>query len=292
MARAAAKRKPKTPHHDDAYRKKHKDSGGQRYEDTLFFSRIRKQAKWVFVLLILAFGLGFVLFGVGSSNLGGLSDVFSGIGGGGSGTPSVDKPLKRTQKDPKDAKAWNDLATAYDLKGDYVLAIPAWETYVQLRPKDADGLTRLATDYEQQFSAQTNDAALAQAEAQTAQSSSFGPPPTSPLGRALGNTPDPIGSAVSQAANTRFNDALSARQVTATQLVGVYQKLAKVQPADSGTQFQLAQAAENAGDSAAAIAAYKSFLKLAPDDLNAAQAKARLKALQAQATASASSSGG
>ena len=83
MARAAAKRKPPARHHDDAYRKKHKDSGGQRYEDTLFFTRIRKQAKWVFVLLIVAFGLGFVLFGVGSSNLGGLSDIFNGISGGG-----------------------------------------------------------------------------------------------------------------------------------------------------------------------------------------------------------------
>src|SRR3954454_23605910 len=171
MARAAAKRKPRTPHHDDAYRKKHKDSGGARYEDTLFFNRIRKQAKWVFVLLIVAFGLGFVLFGVGSSNLGGLSDIFNGISGGG-GSPSIDKPLKRTQQNPKDAKAWNDLATAYDLKGDYVAAIPAWETYVQLRPKDADGITRLATDYEQQFAAQTNDAALAQQQAQSAQSTS------------------------------------------------------------------------------------------------------------------------
>lgn len=292
MARAAAKRKPKTPHHDDAYRKKHKDSGGQRYEDTLFFNRIRKQAKWVFVLLILAFGLGFVLFGVGSSDLGGLSDIFNGIGGSGNGTPSIEKPLKRTQENPKDAQAWNDLASAYDLKGDYASAIPAWEAYVKLRPKDADGLTRLGTDYEQQFAAQTDDAILAQQEAQSAVATSFGPPPTSPLGRALASTPDPIGSAISESANTRFNTALSARQATATQLVGVYLKLGKVQPTDSGTQFQLAQAAENAGNTETAVAAYRQFLKLAPDDLNAAQAKARLKALLAQSTASAPSPAG
>src|SRR6478736_5031794 len=174
MARAAAKRKP-APRHDDAYRKKHKDSGGQRYEDTLFFNRIRKQAKWVFVLLIVAFGLGFVLFGVGSSNLGGLSDVFNGIRGGG-GNPSVDKPLKRTQQNPKDAVAWKDLATAYDAKQDYQSAIPAWEQYTTLRPKDDAGLQALAGDLQQQFDAQTNDAALAQNQAQNAGSTSFGPP--------------------------------------------------------------------------------------------------------------------
>jgi tetratricopeptide (TPR) repeat protein len=291
MARAAAKRKP-APRHDDAYKRKHKDSGGQRYEDQLFFNRLRKQAKWVFVLLILAFGLGFVLFGVGSSNLGGLSDVFNGIRGGGSGTPSVDKPLKRTQENPKDAQAWNDLATAYDLRGDYKAAIPAWEAYIRLRPKDADALQRLATDYEQQFSTQTNEAAIAQAQAQEAQPTSFGPPSDSPLGRALASQTDPIGSAISQEANIRFNQAYSERQATAGQLVGVYQKLAKLQPTESGVQFQLAQAAENAGNTAVAITAYRQFVKLAPDDLNAPQAKARLQALQAQATASSSGSAG
>lgn len=285
MARAAAKRKP-VQRHDDAYRKKHKDSGGQRYEDTLFFSRMRKQTKWVFAVLAVIFALTFVLFGVGSSVGGsGLADIFNGIRGAG-GNPSIDKPLKATQENPKDAKAWNDLATAYDLKGEYITAIPAWETYVSLRPKDEDGLTRLATDYEQQFSSQTNDAALAQAVAQQAQPTTFGPPSDSPLGRALGAQKDPIGTAISDSASTNFSTAMQARSATAAKLVGVYQKLAKVQPAESGVQFQLALAAENAGNTAVAITAYQRFLKLAPDDLNAPQAKARLKALQAQSSTS------
>src|SRR6266550_7587105 len=104
MARAAAKRRQPTHHHDD--KRRHKDSGGQRFEDTLFFNRLRKRAKWVFVLLTLAFALGFVLFGVGSSNVSGLSDIFNGIRGGGSGQPSVSKALKETQEDPKNAQAW------------------------------------------------------------------------------------------------------------------------------------------------------------------------------------------
>ena len=32
-------------------------------EDTMFFPRLRRHAKWMFVLLALVFGLGFVIFG-------------------------------------------------------------------------------------------------------------------------------------------------------------------------------------------------------------------------------------
>jgi hypothetical protein len=280
MARAAAKRRQPTRHHDD--RRRHKDSGGQRFEDTLFFNRLRKRAKWVFIFLAVAFGLGFVLFGVGSSvgGGGGLSDIFNGIRGGGSGQTSVEKALKATQKDPKDAKAWHDLATGYDTKGDVVAAISAWTTYTALRPKDADGLQSLASDYEQQFQAQTQQAAAAQADAQNAQTTNFGPPPTSPLGRALGSVQDPIGQAVSATANQRFNDALSARQSTAQQLVVVYKRIATLhKPAQPSDQLLLAQAAQNAGDTATAIAAYKKFVQLAPDDPNAAYARQQIKAL-------------
>jgi cytochrome c-type biogenesis protein CcmH/NrfG len=279
MARAAAKRRQPTHHHRDDRR--HKDSGGQRFEDTLFFSKLRKRTKWVFILLALTFGVTFVVFGVGSSVGGaGLSDIFNGIRGGGSGQPSVSKAEKATQKDPKDAAAWKTLATAYDSNGDIVSAISAWATYTTLRPKDTDGLQALATDYEQQFSNQTQEAAAAQAEAQNTQATQFGPPPTSPLGRALNSVSDPIAQAASQSANQRFNTALQTRQATAQQLEGVYKKIAVLhKPAEPSDQLLLAQAAQNAGDTAAAIAAYKTFIKLAPDDPNAAYARQQIKAL-------------
>ena len=256
MARAAAKRKPPRVITTTAYRKKHKDSAGQRYEDTLFFNRLRTHAKWVFVLLIIAFGLGFVLFGVGSSNLGGLSDIFNGIRGGG-GTPSIDKPLKGTQQNPKDAQAWNDLATAYDAEGRLRLRDPGLGDVRQLRPKDADGLTRLATDYEQQFSAQTNDAVLAQTDAQNAQPTNLGPPSTSPLGRALGSTPDPIEATVSQAANTRFSTALSARQADVDAARRRLPEARQAPAGRAGHQFQLARRPRTPATTAVAIAAYK-----------------------------------
>jgi len=279
MARAAAKRRqPTHPHRDD---RRHKDSGGQRFEDTLFFSKLRKRTKWVFILLALIFGITFVVFGVGSSVGGaGLSDIFNGIRGGGSGQPSVSKAEKATQRNPKDAAAWKTLATAYDSNGDIVSAIPAWTTYTTLRPKDTDGLQALATDYEQQFSTQTQEAATVQDEAQNTQGTQFGPPPTSPLGRALNSVSDPIAQAASLGANQRFNTALQTRQATAQQLEGVYKKIAALRkPVEPSDQLLLAQAAQNAGDTAAAIAAYRAFIKVAPDDPNAAYARQQIKAL-------------
>jgi regulator of sirC expression with transglutaminase-like and TPR domain len=280
MARAAAKRRQPTHHHDD--RRKHKDSGGQRFEDTLFFNRLRKNAKWVFVFLAVVFAGGFVVFGVGSSNLG-LGDILNNNGGGGSGQPSVSKALKETQKDAKSPKAWRDLATAYDTQGDIPNAISAWTTYTSLRPKDVSAYDSLATDYQQQFTTQTNEAAALQAAAQSTQSTNFGPPTSSPLGRALSSVPDPISQQSSDAANQAFTTALQTRAATAQQLEQTYQQIVKLRkPAEPSDSFLLAQAAQNAGDTATAIAAYKRFVQLAPDDPNASYAKQQIKTLGSQ----------
>jgi len=289
MARAAAKQRPPARRHDTG--RKHKDSSGQRYEDTLFFNRLRTHAKWVFVLLIVVFGLGFVLLGVGSSGLG-LGDVFNGIGGGGSSGPSIGKSLDATAKNPKDAQAWKDLATAYEAKSDFASAVPAWQQYTQLRPKDVDGLTRYTQDLTQQLQTQGTEAQNLQAAAQQYQPSNFGPAATSPLGRALGSLSDPIGQAAGTSATTAFQNALSEYQQTSAQLVSAYQKLAKLQPSEPSVRIQLAQAAEAAGDYATAIAAYRQLIKLAPDDPSVPQAKARIKELQKQLAGSSASAQG
>ena len=49
-------------------------------EDTMFFPRLRRHAKWMFVFLALVFGLGFVVFGVGAGGTG-IGDIFRGSGG-------------------------------------------------------------------------------------------------------------------------------------------------------------------------------------------------------------------
>jgi len=289
MARAAAKQRPPARRHDPG--RKHKDSGGQRYEDTLFFNRLRTHAKWVFVLLIVVFAGSFVFLGVGSSGLG-LGDLFNGITGSGSSGPSVGKSLDATAKNPKDAQAWKDLATAYEGKADYASAASAWQQYTRLRPKDADGVQLYANDLTQQLQAQGTEAQNLQLAAQQYQPSTFGPPSTSPLGRALGSLSDPIGQAAGTSATTAYQNALVALQQTSTQLVSAYKRLAKLQPAEPSVRLQLAQVAEKLGDYASAIAAYKQFIKLAPDDASVPQAKAKIKTLQKQLAGSSATAQG
>ena len=56
----------------------------------MFFPRLRRQAKWMFVFLAIVFGLGYVIFNVGGSIPGtGLGDVLQGLGQSSSAGPSV-----------------------------------------------------------------------------------------------------------------------------------------------------------------------------------------------------------
>src|SRR5512134_3088013 len=105
-------------------------------EDTMFFPRLRRQAKWVFLFLALVFGLGFVGFGVGAGGVG-VGDIFRGAGGG-SGVPSVDDAEQNVAENPRDPQAFRDLANAYQAEGDTDGAIGALEGLVSLRPKNAD----------------------------------------------------------------------------------------------------------------------------------------------------------
>ncbi len=281
MARAAAKRRQPVRHDHD--RRRHKDSGGQRFEDTLFFNRLRKRAKWVFVFLIVVFGASFVLFGVGSSSLNGsLADIFNGIRGSGSG-PSLSKELKKAQEHPKDAQAWHDLATAYESKGNIEGAIGAWTTYTSLRPKDPEGWSQLANDYATRLNTQAAEYQAALSELQSAQPSSpFAPSSSSPLGRGLGSVSDPIADAASSTAQQRASAAANAAQTTADQLVVAYQHVAKLEPTNPSDQLLLADAATKASNTKVAIAAYRAFIKLAPYDNQVPYAKQQIKALQSQ----------
>ena len=72
--------------------------------------------------------------------------------------------------------------------------------------------------------------------------------------------------------------------VQATQAVQAYTKLAELQPNDPNVQLELAQAAQQTGDTVTAIAAYQKFLTLAPDDPNAGVVRAQLKQLRKSAS--------
>ena len=123
-------------------------AGPDRYQsayvgtDALFFQRLRRQAKWVFVFLAFVFAFSFVVFGVGSDVPGGVADILNGRAPG-SGA-DVEGARERTQENPQDAAAWKDLADGLQQEGKSEEAISPLEPYVALRPRDTDALGTLA----------------------------------------------------------------------------------------------------------------------------------------------------
>ena len=233
----------------------------------------------MFVLLALVFAGGFVFFGVGSGSngAGSLSDLFNNLFNGGSSGPSISKAEKEIQKDPKSAKGWKDLATAYQSKGQIDQAINAWQTYTSLRPKDVTGLTELASLEVQQVTNLQQQAALAQASQQNAFGSGVvGDLANTAVGRAAGS--DPFATAVQSQGNGQTSQIYSQLSTAQSSAVAAYQKLAKAEPSNAEVQYTLGQLAQGAGQTPVAVAAYKKAAKLLP--ANAAQIDKIIKQLQ------------
>ncbi len=68
-------------------------------------------------------------------------------------------------------------------------------------------------------------------------------------------------------------------------------RIVRLNPKDANAQLNLGQAAQQAGNTQGAIAAYQRFIKLAPDDPTMALVKQQIKALR-QAGNSTTVSGG
>jgi tetratricopeptide (TPR) repeat protein len=245
----------------------------------MFFPRLRRQAKWVFVFLAFVFAAGFVFFGVGSGSTG-LGDLLRGnfniFGSGGSTTSTaVKNALKRTQAHPKDPEAWRALATAYSGDGKLDQANKANEHLLKLRPNDTSTLQSVAGFYETKAQNKANEASTLQAELPASIGSILGVSQTSQLGQALTN--DPTTTQLQQ----KINAAITAENSALQKDTATYKRLAKLQPDDVNTQFHYAQLADLTGDSAAAIKAYQRVIKLAPKDPAAQQARQRIAALKA-----------
>ena len=275
--RAAARARPAT---DPATRYESAYAG----TDDLFFQRIRRQAKWMFVLLALVFGVGFVAFGVGSDVQGGIADAF-GVGGGGRTGPSEDDARERLEENPRDAQALRDLATALQNAGKTDEAAEPLERYTRLRPRDAEALRELAAIYLTRASKVRTELQEAQLEAQALNpAADFQLPQTLPLGQALGQAP--ITQAVSSSVSERTTKLYGEMQAAYGRAKGVYQRVVRVEPEDASLQLQLADAATNSGDTRTALAAYGRFLKLAPDDPSAPLVKLEIQRLQNASQAS------
>jgi tetratricopeptide (TPR) repeat protein len=246
----------------------------------MFFPKLRRHAKWMFVFLALIFGLGFVIFGVGANQGTGIGDILRNGGGAGTGdAPSVSDARARVDKNPKDATARRELATALEADGRDAEAIAALEAYSQLRPKDEDALRELAGLYLTKGTIRQQDAQDAQLRASYLTAGQVFTPPLD-VGKGVTIAKDPIAEAVSTEANQAVTDAFTASQAAFTAAVDAYEKLVKLAPSDPNAQLELAQTAEQTRDYAKAIAAYQRFLKLAPDDTSAPIVKRQIKLLQ------------
>jgi tetratricopeptide (TPR) repeat protein len=283
MARSAQRKKrqpPQRPHARPDGRPKRSTPPPRTYEDEMFFPRLRRQAKWMFVVLALVFGLGYVIFNVGGTIPGtGLGDILQNAGGG-DGRPDVGDAEQKERENPRDPQAKLELADAYTQNDRPDDAIPVLNEYLDLRPNDADVVSQLAGLFMGQGARHQQEAALAQAEVQAASPGSLFAPPTGLVTQL--RTQGEVSKALSSDANERLSEASSEAALAFQQARDMYKRLGELTPDDSSVQFSLAQASEQAGDFDSAIAAYKQFIKLAPDDPNVPAIRRQIQLLEAQ----------
>ena len=194
VARGAAQARRKAAKSQPGRRKQAAARRPPTIEQTMFFPRLRRQAKWVFLLLAFVFAGGFVFFGVGSGSTG-LGDLLRGnfniFGSNGTSTNSsaVKSALKKTQNHPKDPNAWNALATAYQTDGKTDDANKAYQHVLKLRPNDTTALQSVAAYYQNKAQIKYTEAQNLQAQAPLTFGNVIGVSSSSQIGQMLGNDP-------------------------------------------------------------------------------------------------------
>jgi tetratricopeptide (TPR) repeat protein len=287
MARGAAQAQRKRQ--AQAQPKKRKQQAAPSWEEQLFFSRLRRHAKVIYVLLALVFAIGFVAFGVGSGSTG-IGDILRGnfFGGGSSTSSRVKDQQKKVSANPQNIQAYIDLATTYQQDRNTSQAIKTLEKAATIEPKNTEVLGQLASLYRGKAETAQNDWAVAE---NALAESNLAPPglePNSTLGQAL--TSDPL----SQQLKTSASDAYFKMTSAFTKAEDAYKRIATAArgtPQEANTQLQLASVAIEAiqttglsggtNDVKTAIGAYKRYLKLEPNGVSAKQAKQTLVQLQA-----------
>jgi tetratricopeptide (TPR) repeat protein len=277
MARAAVKAKQQakaqTAKPAARARGRRRHSGGGNQNQQLFFVRLRRGQKWLYALLALVFAVGFAGVGVGSGNGGGLSQLYTGLFGGGGGS-SVSKAQNEIKTNP--AKGYRDLATAYETNGDNLQAITALQSYLAIKKKDANAWGELGN----LELAEGNNQVKAYQDAQTVAQQADPSAPFQPggtLASAVGTNAAFAGAA--QRASTAASQLYQQATTAFSAAVGDYQKAAKLQPHNATAQEELATAAENAGNVPVAVAALKKYLQLYPNSPLRSQVKSQIKQL-------------
>jgi cytochrome c-type biogenesis protein CcmH/NrfG len=277
MARGAtqARRKPAP---EPAKRKKSANS----WEDQLFFARMRRHAKLVFLLLAIVFAVSFVFLGVGSGS-NGITDALQSFFGRSTGSSlgsQIHSKQQAIQRDPKNVSLYLDLAGTYQADQQESKALATLQQARAIAPRNVDVLNRIAALYGSQAGRAGDQYTATLASLSLNDIQSPGLNTSSQIGQAL--TSDPY----TQALQTRLNDAY-------TKVTGAYGKVAATYKqaaqyakgtADEPNELlQWASASQNANDVGSAITAYKRFLQVAPDNPNAAAVKQTLAQLTASA---------
>lgn len=276
MARAAVKAKQQArakaqpPKRARAHgRRKH--AGGGNPNQQLFFMRLRRRQKWLFLVLAIVFAATFAGVGVGSGT-GGLDQLYSGVFGTG-GNP-VAKAQGEIAKDP--AKGYRDLAQAYETKGDTASAVTALQSYVAIKKHDAAAFTQLGGLELSQ--GQTFATAYQQAQ----QATTLADPgaafqPTGKLGQLLGT--NPAEQFATQQATSQATQLYTQTTGAYSAAMTAYQNAARLQPRNAAAQFELANAAQYAGQYTIELKALKQYLKLNPHSPQRSQIEHAIKQL-------------
>lgn len=282
MARAAVKAKAKAKASAQPAKAAPRRSRGRRRHaaggnpnQDLFFTKLRKRAKYVYVLLAVLFAVTFAFLGVGSGQ-GGLDQLFQGLNIFHRSSNPVSKAQKYIRDHPNDPKGLRQLATAYEGKGDVANAIGTLEQYTTSKPKDAKAWQELAglqSSQGQSYLAQYQ-AAVTNSQLQ-APSQSF--LPTGKLGQALGQ--NRVEQVAAQRANAEVQDLQQKTQLALNGALTSYDKITKLTPGSADAWFGFAQAAQQAGNYSAAVRGYKRYLKLNPDTTSKAEIEALIKQL-------------
>jgi tetratricopeptide (TPR) repeat protein len=245
----------------------------------MFFPKLRRRAKWVFLALAIVFGGGFLVFNVGTGAGSGIGDYLADLFNRqpGTGGPSVEDAQERLEENPRDAQAQLDLARAFQSEGRTDEAIAAYESYTTTRPRDADALRTLASLYGQKAAVAQRRFQSASGEAQEARlQQEFAP--STPFAQAISE--NRIAESLATEAEARAQAAQADAQRFASLQMEVYQRVTLLVDDDPLLWLQFAQAAETAQQYDSAIRAYEQFLDLAPDDPNAEPVRERIGLLR------------
>jgi tetratricopeptide (TPR) repeat protein len=282
MARAAVKAKQQAKKASVAPQRarqrggRRKHAAGGNPNQQLFFIRMRRKAKPVYVLLAVLFAATFAILGVGSGQNSGLDQIFSGLNPFHHSGTSVSSAQKYVAKHPNDPKGFRELATAYEAKSDTSNAVTALTEYTNIKRKDVQAWTELGNlQLQQAQSYETQYQNVYEVRQLAAPSAPF--LPTGKLGTAIGT--NRIEQTAASTADSQLQTLQQQVQLGFSSAVSSYQRAATLQPSNANNWFTLAQTAQQSGDAKTAVKAYKKYLALNPDSTTATQIKALIKEL-------------